>query len=148
MQQVESVLSEADTVARLSAAGLRSTGPRREAIRVLSRGGHWSAASVFEAVSEELEGTSLQAMYGVLTALSDAGILRKIELPGSPALYELRVNDNHHHLICTICGDIRDVPCAVGEAPCLTASDTQGFVISQAEVTYHGVCPDCQLAAT
>lgn len=129
---------------QLQAAGLRSTAPRRAVMEVLARGGHWNAADVFDAVAKDLEGTSLQAVYGVLSALSEAGLARKIEPPNSPALYERRVGDNHHHLVCVECGDIQDVPCAVGAAPCLTASDSHGFEIHAAEVTYHGICPACR----
>lgn len=131
---------------QLKHAGLRSTEPRRAVVAALSAGGHLSAADVFDTVRTRLAGTSLQAVYGILSALNEAGIARKIEPPGSPALYELRIGDNHHHLVCSECGLIVDVPCAIGEAPCLTASETHGFDISVAEVTYHGLCPDCQLA--
>ena len=137
-------LSDGALGARLKGAGLRSTAPRRAVIRVLMQGGHWSASEVFEVVSRELEGTSLQAVYGILSALGEADVLRKIELPGSAALYEIRAHDNHHHLLCTQCGAIRDVPCAVGAAPCLTASDPHGFAIEAADVTFRGICPDCQ----
>ncbi|MGO3146186.1 MAG: Fur family transcriptional regulator [Leucobacter sp.] len=128
---------------RLNAVGLRSTAPRRAVMEVLSRGGHWNASDVFDAVAKDLDGTSLQAVYGVLAALSEVGLVRKIEPPNSPALYERRVNDNHHHLVCTECGEIKDVACAVGEAPCLAASETHDYTIQVAEVTYHGICPAC-----
>lgn len=131
---------------QLNAVGLRSTAQRRAVMEVLARGGHWNAADVFDAVAKDLNGTSLQATYGVLTALTVAGLARKIELPGSPALYEHRVGDNHHHLVCSSCGDVQDVPCAVGEAPCLTASIDHGFEIHTAEVTYRGVCSTCRAA--
>jgi Fe2+ or Zn2+ uptake regulation protein len=140
-------LSAADIGERLKLAGLRSTEPRRAVVAALQTGGHWSAGDVFDAVSKDLTGTSVQAVYGILSALNEAGLARKIEPPGSPALYELRIGDNHHHLVCTECGDIRDVPCVVGEAPCLAASETHGYTIAVAEVTYHGVCPDCQLVS-
>jgi Fur family ferric uptake transcriptional regulator len=140
------VLSDAELGDRLRHAGLRSTGPRRAVVAVLGRRGHWSAAEVFAEVAKELNGTSLQAVYGILSALSEAGLLRKIELPGSPALYELRVEDNHHHLVCVRCGEVKDVPCAVGAAPCLTASDDHGYDIVAADVTFRGVCPDCRRA--
>ena len=132
---------------RLKRAGLRSTEPRRAVVAALGQGGHHSAAEVFDSVSERLTGTSLQAVCGILSALNEAGLARKIEPPGSPALYELRIGDNHHHLVCTECGLILDVPCALGEAPCLTASETHGVAIATAEVTYHGMCPDCQAAS-
>ncbi|MGO1538891.1 MAG: Fur family transcriptional regulator [Leucobacter sp.] len=132
---------------QLKAVGLRSTAPRRAVMEVLARGGHWNAADVYDEVAKELDGTSLQAVYGVLSALSEAVLVRKIEPPNSPALYERRVNDNHHHLVCTECGEIKDVACAVGEAPCLVASEAQGYNIHAAEVTYYGVCPACGVNA-
>ena len=131
---------------RLHAAGLRSTAPRRAVMEVLAQGGHWSAADVFNSVVKDLDQTSLQAVYGVLSAFTEAGLARKIEPPNSPALYERRVGDNHHHLVCADCGDITDIPCVVGEAPCLTIPESHGYEIHVAEVTYHGVCPDCQAA--
>lgn len=134
---------EAELSEQLKSAGLRSTGPRRAVMEVLARGGHWNATDVFDEVAQALDSTSLQAVYGVLSALSEAGLARKVEPPNSPALYERRVGDNHHHLVCTECGDIRDVACATGEAPCLTASETHGFDIHAAEVTYFGVCASC-----
>ena len=80
----------------------------------------------------------------MLRALTDAGLVRRIEPAGSPARFEARVGDNHHHVVCRGCGFVADVDCAVGEAPCLGASSTNGFVIDEAEVTYWGLCPDCQ----
>jgi len=89
---------------------------------------------------------SLQAVYDALHALTAAGLVRRIELAGSPARFEGRVGDNHHHVACRSCGIVADVDCATGEAPCLTASDDQGFLIDEAEVTYWGWCPDCSTA--
>jgi Fe2+ or Zn2+ uptake regulation protein len=86
---------------------------------------------------------SQQAVYDVLRALTSAGLVRRIEPAGSPARYESRVGDNHHHVICRSCGMIADVDCAVDTTPCLTASDDHGFVIDEAEVIYWGLCPDC-----
>ena len=128
----------------LSEAGLRSTAGRRATLHVLNRGGHFDASEVFELVKQDLPGTSLQAIYGVLAALTEAGLVRKIEPAGGPAHFERRIGDNHHHLVCTVCGRIEDVPCAIGEAPCLTASHTHGFTIESAEVTFNGLCPDCR----
>ena len=85
-------------------------------------------------------------MYDVLRALTEAGLARRIEPAGSPARFEIRVGDNHHHVVCRVCGTIADVECAVGERPCLTASDARGFVIDEAEVTYWGLCSDCSTA--
>ena len=84
-----------------------------------------------------------QAVYEALHALSAAGLVRRIEPAGSPALFERRVGDNHHHIVCRSCGAVADVDCAVGEAPCLTASDDHGFSIDEAEVVYWGLCPGC-----
>ena len=89
---------------------------------------------------------SQQAVYDVLRALTDAGLVRRIQPPGSVARYESRVGDNHHHVVCRSCGAIADVDCAVGAAPCLTASDDHGFAIDEAEVIYWGLCPDCSTA--
>ena len=94
-------------------------------------------------VRENLGEVSRQAVYDVLRALTVAGLVRRIEPAGSVARYESRVGDNHHHVVCRSCGAIADVDCAVGAVPCLIASDTHGFVIDEAEVTYWGLCPDC-----
>lgn len=132
-----------ESAARLSAAGLRSTAPRRAVLDALQPGGHLDASEVFESVRHGLPGTSLQAIYGVLGALAEAGLVRKIEPAGGPAHYEARVGDNHHHLVCRRCGRIEDVSCTVGAAPCLTPSESHGFVVDTAEVTFHGLCADC-----
>ena len=135
--------TERDT---LRAAGLRATDQRVEVLRVLETNPHADAHQVFDAVLPGLPDTSLQAVYGVLGALTDAGLVRRIEPAGSPARYELRVGDNHHHIVCSRCGAIGDVDCAVGHAPCLTPAGTSGFTITTAEVTYWGLCPDCAAA--
>ncbi|MFV0430152.1 MAG: Fur family transcriptional regulator [Arachnia sp.] len=129
----------------LSEFGLRSTAPRRAVLEVLKRGGHLTAAAIFELVARDLPGTSLQAVYNVLAAFTEAGLVRRIELPGSSALYESRVGDNHHHLLCMDCGRVEDVPCVKGAAPCLAPSQTHGFSIMSAEVTFTGLCPDCRV---
>jgi Fe2+ or Zn2+ uptake regulation protein len=88
---------------------------------------------------------STQAVYDVLNALSAAGLLRRVELPGQPAArYERRVADNHHHLVCRSCGDVTDVDCALGEPPCLAPGDAAGYLVEEAEVVYWGRCPRCQ----
>ncbi|MCP2031709.1 Fur family ferric uptake transcriptional regulator [Okibacterium sp. HSC-33S16] len=130
----------------LRSAGLRATDPRIETLRALETHPHADAQEVFDAVSSVLPDTSLQAIYGVLSALTDTGLVRRIEPAGSPARYELRVGDNHHHIVCSKCGAIGDVDCAVGHAPCLTPSTTSGFTLTTAEVTYWGLCPDCAAA--
>ena len=128
-------------------AGLKVTEPRLMVLETVGRLPHASADTVFGAVKHELPGTSVQAVYGVLAALTAAGLLRKIELAGSAALYERRTGDNHHHLVCTRCDVIQDVDCAIGEAPCLEPVDDAGFEVLQAEVTYWGLCAVCRRAA-
>ena len=91
---------------------------------------------------------SHQAVYDVLGALTDSGLVRRIQPAGSVARYELRVGDNHHHAVCRSCGVVADVDCAVGVRPCLHASDTNGFVIDEAEVTYWGLCPSCATSSS
>jgi Fur family transcriptional regulator, stress-responsive regulator len=111
----------------------------------LPPGVHADAETVAKAVRERLGRVSTQAVYDVLHALTDAGLLRRVEIPGSPAArYERWLNDNHHHLVCRSCGDVVDVPCATGRAPCLTPSADAGFSVAEAEVLYWGLCPSCQ----
>ncbi|WP_141881422.1 Fur family transcriptional regulator [Homoserinimonas aerilata] len=129
-------------------AGLKVTEPRVAVLRALDASPHADADTVFGAVRQTLPGTSLQAVYGVLAALTGAGLLRRIEPAGSSALYELRTGDNHHHVVCSGCGAIEDVDCVVGEAPCLTPSNASGFAIHTAEVTFWGLCPSCHNATT
>ncbi|WP_167137742.1 Fur family transcriptional regulator [Diaminobutyricimonas sp. TR449] len=128
--------------------GLKVTAGRLAVMDALERSPHAAAEQLFAAVRDELPGTSLQAVYGVLAALADAGLVRRIEPAGSPALYERRVDDNHHHLICSSCHAVQDVDCVVGEAPCLTPSDAAGFIVHAAEVTFWGLCANCQAAAS
>ena len=116
-------------------------------LSTLERGGHPDAETVYGSVREQLGSSSLQAVYGVLSALCDAGLAKKIEPAGSTARFEARTGDNHHHLICSGCGRIEDVDCATGSAPCLTPVTDHGFAVHTAEVTYWGTCPDCQAAA-
>jgi Fe2+ or Zn2+ uptake regulation protein len=133
----------ADSIRR---SGLKVTAPRLAVLRALSDTPHASAERLFAAVRIGLPGTSLQAVYGVLAAFTSAGLTRRIEPSGSPALYERRVGDNHHHVICSRCALVQDVDCAVGEAPCLDPPDAGGFAVYAAEVTYWGLCPGCQAA--
>jgi Fur family ferric uptake transcriptional regulator len=107
-------------------------------------GQHVTADQVALAVRGRLGTISTQAVYDVLGALTRAGLLRRIEPAGSPARYETRVGDNHHHVVCRSCGAIADVDCVVGEPPCLSPASAGGFVIDEAEVTFWGLCPDCQ----
>jgi len=129
-------------------AGLKVTEPRLAVLKALHVAPHSDADTVYGTVRQHLPGTSVQAVYGVLAALTAAGLLRKIEPAGSSARYERRTGDNHHHLVCTECHAIQDVDCVVGQAPCLTASDDGGFAIHTAEVTFWGLCPTCQQSTT
>lgn len=137
-----------DTVARyrqeLRGASLRATSGRMAVLRALEETPHSTAEAVFAAISGDLPGTSPQAVYMVLNDLTRAGLIRRFEPAGSAALYERRIGDNHHHLVCESCGTVTDVDCAVGAAPCLAPAGDGGFLVRQAEVTYWGVCADCQ----
>lgn len=132
---------------RLRDKGLRVTAPRLAVLAVVGRLPHATAETVLDAVREDLPSVSVQGVYDVLHALSDAGILRRIEPAGHPARYERRTGDNHHHVVCRECGALDDVDCAVGHAPCLTPSSTSGFSVEVAEVNYWGLCPDCRAVA-
>lgn len=127
----------------LRGADLRVTRPRVAVLEALERHPHADTDTVLRLVRQQIGTVSTQAVYDVLRALTAAGLVRRIEPAGSPARFERRVGDNHHHIVCRACGALADVDCAVGEAPCLTASNSQGFVIDEAEVTYWGTCPAC-----
>ena len=129
-------------------AGLRVTAPRAAALRAVGDQQHATADDVLSSVRDELGTVSVQAVYDVLHALTDAGLLRRIEPAGHPARYERRTGDNHHHVVCRVCGSIGDVDCTVGHAPCLTPSTDNGFVVETAEVTYWGLCPACRTSAS
>jgi len=135
-----------DTAERLRAAGLRVTDSRRAVVAALVERPHASAEELFGIVTRTIPGTSLQSVYNALGDFVDAGLARRIEPAGRPGLFELRVDDNHHHLICSQCGAVVDVDCVVGEAPCLTPSDAHGYAVQVAEVTFWGVCPSCARA--
>lgn len=126
--------------------GLRVTAPRLAVLGVVAEQPHATAENVLAAVRHELPQISVQGVYDVLHALTDAGLLRRIEPAGHPARYERRTADNHHHIVCRSCGALDDVDCAVGHAPCLHPSSTSGFSVDVAEVTYWGRCPDCRSA--
>jgi Fur family transcriptional regulator, stress-responsive regulator len=130
----------------LRAHGLRVTRPRLAVLDVLGRGGHLEVDEIALRVRQRLDTVSTQAVYDVLGALARVGLARRIEPAGSPALYERRAGDNHHHVVCRGCGRVADVDCAVGEAPCMDPSAAQGFVVDEAEVTFWGLCPICQVA--
>ena len=117
-------------------------------LRAVPSESHVTADEVAESVRAEVGSISLQGVYDALAALADAGLVRRIQPAGSPALFEARVADNHHHVICRSCGQVADVDCAVGDAPCLTAEDDHGFQIDEAEVVYWGLCPQCSAAAS
>ncbi len=127
----------------LRRAGLRVTRSRTAVYDVLRDAPHASADEVFSRIAERMPGTNRQSVYNALGDFADAGIARRIEPAGRPMLFELRIDDNHHHLVCTSCGAVVDVDCAVGAAPCLEPSDTHGFTVASAEVTYWGICADC-----
>lgn len=128
----------------LRSKGLRVTRPRLAVLDVLSGGGHLEVDEIAQRVRQRLDSVSTQAVYDVLGALSRAGLSRRIEPAGSPARYEARAGDNHHHVVCRGCGDIADIDCAVGSAPCLDPDSTRGFEIDEAEVTFWGLCPVCR----
>jgi Fur family ferric uptake transcriptional regulator len=129
--------------ATLQNAALRITRPRLAVLEAVHRHPHADTETIARAVRDDLGGVSTQAIYDVLKALTDAGLVRRIQPAGAVARYEARVDDNHHHVVCRGCGAIADVDCAVGHTPCLTASDDHGFVIDEAEVVYWGFCPEC-----
>ncbi|MDP9822388.1 Fur family transcriptional regulator [Nocardioides massiliensis] len=132
----------------LRETGLRVTRPRLAVLRAVHAHPHADTESVIAAVRRDLPAVSHQAVYDSLSALTAAGVVRRIQPAGSVARYEARVGDNHHHVVCRSCGAIADVDCSVGEAPCLTASHDHGFVIEEAEVVYWGTCPTCATAAS
>ena len=130
--------------ALLRSRGLRVTRPRLAVLQVLAEGGHLEVDEIATAVRTRLDSVSTQAVYDVLGALSRAGLARRIEPAGSPARFEARAGDNHHHVVCRACGAIADVDCATGSAPCLDPVGAGGFVVDEAEVTFWGLCPTCQ----
>mgnify|MGYP001026631886 CR=1 FL=1 len=137
----------ADVAAAIRGAGLRVTDSRVAVFEALRSSPHASADAVFGRVAPELEHPSLQSVYNALNDFADAGLVRRIEPAGRPQLFELRVGDNHHHLVCTGCGVVVDVDCVVGEAPCLSPSSARGFVVREAEVTFWGMCAACAASA-
>ncbi|RSM76458.1 transcriptional repressor [Amycolatopsis sp. WAC 01375] len=132
-----------DFEAQLRAVSLRVTRPRLAVLAALRDHPHVDTETVIALVRAGLPTVSHQAVYDVLRALTETGLIRRIQPAGTLARYETRVGDNHHHVVCRSCGAIADVDCAVGHTPCLTASADHGFVIDEAEVVYWGVCPDC-----
>ena len=127
----------------LKSMGLQVTAQRIAVYRAVRDSPHAIADEIAQTVRDELGAISRQAVYDALNAMSEVGILRRIQPAGSAARYEHRV-DNHHHLACRSCGSVIDIDCAIGEAPCLTPKEDHGYQIDEAEVTYWGLCPSCQ----
>lgn len=124
--------------------GVQVTAQRLAVLRAVEGHPHITAEGVAELARAEIGAISVQSVYNALNALDEAGLVRRIQPIGSPALFETRVGDNHHHLICRECARLVDVDCAVGYTPCLTPSDDQGFAVDEADVTYWGLCPECR----
>jgi Fur family ferric uptake transcriptional regulator len=137
------VLATSELERMLRGASVRVTRPRVAVLAAVHEHPHADTNSIIGLVRENLGEVSQQAVYDVLRALTAAGLVRRIDPPGSVARYESRVGDNHHHVVCRSCGAIADVDCAVGTAPCLTAADDHGYAIDEAEVVYWGLCPAC-----
>ncbi|MFC0106514.1 Fur family transcriptional regulator [Kibdelosporangium aridum] len=132
-----------DFEAQLRSVSLRVTRPRLAVLAALRDNPHVDTETVIALVRADHPKVSHQAIYDVLRALTDAGLVRRIQPAGAIARYESRVGDNHHHVVCRRCGAIADVDCVVGHAPCLTPSNDHGYVVDEAEVVYWGTCPDC-----
>lgn len=127
--------------------GLQVTAQRLAVLRAVSERPHGTTDDIYQGVQATIGAVSRQAVYDALATFTDEGLVRRIQPAGSPARYETRTGDNHHHLICRTCRRMVDVDCAVGEAPCLSAADPSGFEIDEAEVIYWGRCPECMAAA-
>ena len=136
-----------DSAATLRRHGVHVTAQRLAVLRAASNRPHGTADDIDKAVRADIGAISRQAVYDALAVLTDKGLLRRIQPAGSPARYENRVGDNHHHLICRTCNRMVDVDCAVGDTPCLTAADDSGYVVDEAEVIYWGTCPECASSA-
>ncbi|GLW67157.1 transcriptional repressor [Actinomadura rubrobrunea] len=132
------------TAEELRGAGLRVTAARVALLETVREGDHLDVESIASGVRDRVGHISLQAVYEALHALTAAGLVRRIEPAGSPARYEGRVGDNHHHLVCRNCGTVKDVDCTVGDAPCLDPVDDAGYLVDEAEVTFWGLCPQCR----
>lgn len=145
---LEGMADVPDSTSLLRAAGLRVTRPRLVVMDAVETNAHADTDTIFTAARRQLPDISRQTVYDILHALTAVGLARRIQPAGATARYESRVGDNHHHVVCRSCGVIADVDRAVGEAPCLTASDDLGFDIDEAEVIYWGLCPDCVRART
>lgn len=130
--------------AMLRKRGYRVTAQRLAVLRAVTPGQHLTADEVAAAARAEVGAISLQAVYDALGVLTSVGLVRRLQPAGSPTLFEARVGDNHHHVVCRGCGRMADVDCAVGPAPCLTPADDHGFAIDEAEVIFWGRCPQCR----
>lgn len=128
--------------------GLQVTAQRLAVLRAVGANPHATADGIAEVARSEIGAISRQSVYDALAAMVDAGIVRRIQPTGTAALFETRVADNHHHLVCRGCGEVFDVDCAVGDTPCLTAAEDHGYAIDEAEVVYWGRCRDCQPPAS
>ena len=137
-----------DHAEALRGHGVQVTAQRIAVLRAVADNPHATAEEVAQVARNEIGAISRQSVYDALGTLVEAGLLQRIQPVGSAARYENRVGDNHHHLICRGCGQVLDVDCAVGETPCLTASNNQGYQIDQADVAYWGRCPACQSASS
>lgn len=135
-----------DPATRLREQGLQVTAQRLAVLRAVAEHPHGTADRVAEAVRAEIGAVSRQAVYDALKILTEKGLIRRVQPAGSPGLYDPRVGDNHHHVICRTCGSTTDVDCTVGEAPCLTAAGTD-HEIDEAELIFWGICPGCLAAA-
>jgi len=129
--------------ALLRSHGINVTAQRLAVLRAVSEQPHSTADDIDKVVRARIGAISRQAVYDALAAFTDRELIRRIQPAGSAARYENRVGDNHHHLICRTCNRMLDVDCAVGETPCLTAADSSGYEIDEAEVIYWGRCPEC-----
>lgn len=138
--------SETNWRLQLRAAGLRATKQRLAVLDIVEQRPHSTAGELVDAVRVTLPGITVQSVYVVTHSLITAGLVRKLELPSSPARYELNAHDNHHHAVCRHCGRIQDIACAVGQAPCMQPTGDHNMTIDVAEVIYHAVCDDCASA--
>jgi Fur family ferric uptake transcriptional regulator len=131
----------------LRSHGIHVTAQRLAVLRATAACPHSTADAIHDTARAEIGAISRQSVYDTLNSFTELGLVRRIQPIGSPALYETRVGDNHHHVICRECGHVTDVDCAVGHTPCLTASNSHGFAIDEADVTYWGICPTCHTSA-
>jgi Fur family ferric uptake transcriptional regulator len=148
MGETSSMPTTAELEGLLRSSALRVTRPRMAVLTAVHEHPHADTDALIGAARAALGDVSHQAVYDVLRALTTAGLVRRIQPMNSVARYEARVGDNHHHVVCRSCGAIADADCAVGDTPCLTASDDHGFAIDEAEVIYWGLCPECAAAPT